>query len=255
MMLDNCNKPQLTNHCEQRLTGLSHKCPQAATIHLYRHGSQFPRAQQKDFGNTEMKTLNKMKALLLAAVSLAFAGAAHAGLNISGTAGFVPFGTGGHYAASTVDFSDGSTFAAANFATGSFAGLVSTVFAANWTTAVSINSTTVTGIPLNTPGSISIANFITFGSGTGSTPQRFAFDLTSINTINPAGQAGAGSGILRDTLGTYNDATAEFSYSFSGPYNYSIAFVAIPEPSAYVAILGAMTLGIVAIRRRKQAEA
>jgi hypothetical protein len=181
---------------------------------------------------------------------------ASAGTNISGTLGFTPFGTGGGYTTNSVDFIVGSTTPVANNITGDFVGLV-TAFDLAAPFAVSIDPAPVAGITFNTPANISIANFITFGSGTGLTPQRFAFDLTSIKTIQLNGSAGTGYGVLRDTLGTFNTASAAFTYSFVSPTNYSISFVAaaIPEPSTYAALIGAMTLGVVAIRRGKRTSA
>jgi len=207
-----------------------------------------------------MKFLNTLKMLLAGAVCLASAAMAHAGTNISGTVGFIPFGgTGGSYTSNSVDFVVGATTPVANYATGDFASLV-TVF--NFPippgafTAVSIYSAPVS---LNsTPTNLAISNFFTFGDGLLPDTQRFAFDLTSINLIGPNGSQGQGLGVLRDTLGTYNDASAAFTYNFSGSNNYSISFAAspfptpIPETSTYAAVIGAITLGIVAIRRRKR---
>jgi hypothetical protein len=187
---------------------------------------------------------------------LASAAFANAATNLTpGSVGFVPFGAGGNFTANSVNFVNGSSKNFANYANGGFSGLVTTFDISG--SAVSIYSGTVSGIAYNTPTSISVANFITFGSGTGPTPQQFAFDLTSIKITSLTGHAGEGYGVLRDTSGTYNDANAEFSYSFLSPNNYSISFVAapIPEPSTYAAMIAAMTLGIVAIRRRKQAVA
>jgi hypothetical protein len=207
-----------------------------------------------------MKTLKTIKILLAGAVSLASAVVANAGTNISGTLGFGPFGTGGSYTTNSVDFIVGSTTPVANSVTGDFVGLVG-AFDLTAPFAVSIYSAPVSAIPFNTPAPIAISNFITFGSGAGPTPQRFSFDLTSIKTILANGSAGQGFGVMRDTLGTYNDANAAFTYSFVSPTNYSISFAAspfptpIPEPSTYAAIIGVMTLGIVANRRRKRAAA
>jgi len=66
--------------------------------------------------------------------------------------------------------------------------------------------------------------------------------------------AGTGTGFHKANEGAINGATdlGTFALSSGGELTFT-AFTAIPEPSTYAAILGALTIGFVAIRRRRAA--
>lgn len=71
-------------------------------------------------------------------------------------------------------------------------------------------------------------------------------------TTNGTNASGGRNGTPATNEGPFNGATdlGTFALSSGGDLTFT-AFTAIPEPSTYAAILGALTIGFVAIRRRK----
>jgi len=88
--------------------------------------------------------------------------------------------------------------------------------------------------------------------------------LQSAVTATTVGTAGVLSGLTYSALDLYGftgalgDVTNTFlgtlALTSGGDVYFTAAFQAIPEPSTYAAILGVVTLGFAAIRRRKQRE-
>lgn len=143
---------------------------------------------------------------------------------------------------SSVDFSSGLTLhEGANLAgSGTFAANAITVVAdlSNGFTAIALGSST-----LELPSSLTfdlsntaLGDFSVFSGGSiGGT-----FDSVTI-----------GSTIL-DADNSFTASDANFTYSYDTALN-SLAISAIPEPSAYAAILGGLALAGVALRRRRRA--
>lgn len=80
--------------------------------------------------------------------------------------------------------------------------------------------------------------FASIGSSVGSTANFFAYNATTPGTT---GKHGTVEGPLSPTL-----VSGQFEVTSTG----ELEFVAIPEPSTYAAILGALTVAIVVLRRR-----
>ncbi len=144
-----------------------------------------------------------------------------------------------------------------------------------------LDGVTATANPWNTPvvsgGSSAASKILTIYAGTGMSPLAGTTNVLAntdghawANTVNENGaaafgqfnklayeQAGAGAADLFELNSTTSPSTpGVFLGTFNLQSNGELFFFgtsAIPEPSTYAALLGVVTLGIVAIRRRRQA--
>lgn len=197
-----------------------------------------------------MKT--KILPLLISVASLAFAGAANAQfLNGSLTLSALVPGTGSA-TASTLDLSLTNVVAST---TGSFASLVplnSILYAPH------PGTTGLSSSPLADP----ISDFFVFadqypaaGGAKGTTPpDRFDFNLATLteNFYDSANGTAlfTGTGMIVDTTGDNQDTAGEFTVNFSGPGNYTLTILTVPEP-ATITLAAAGLLGLLALRRRR----
>ncbi len=189
------------------------------------------------------------------------AGTAQAGLVMNGTFGFGPFGNLSYTAA-------GAPISAATTITIPARELVNTVpdnYLGNPNLLVPLvipgDAVTVTPLTLNTvSGADVITSYLTFTTADGN---RFQYNMASIvwTTSASSNLSFNSLGTFHDTAGTYNDAAASLSGSFtqtggpSGTVNGSFTFATppapagAPEPASFVVMLG-MFAGLAVLSRR-----
>lgn len=207
-----------------------------------------------------MKTI---QTLAMIAVGLAASVvASQAAVDLNGTLGFAPFGVEVTYT--------GASLGAATSVTVSSLEVVNTTPLLYNLAPNHFNSGSSDGVTLFTPVALSTttwtlsslapaAGFLTFVSSI--SLDTYVFDLTTLTTSSTGANnlILQGTGYLSDSMLNYNTTPALFSASFnttgSGTVNgsFTLSTVPVPEPSTYIAGLGALCLfGFTAMPRRKQ---
>lgn len=195
---------------------------------------------------------------------------AHA-IAINATAGFIPFGTSPTFTGSSLATATSLNFASPNYINtlpATFNGQTNVFNPANgvnWIGAVGLAPTTQVAVAalsgVNLIGASPTPTFVdalfTFASG------RFVFDLKSLSKSSSGSNnlALAGTGVLRDTIGVYEDTLAAFSSNGSvlsgNQFNYSFSFAAsgqvavVPVPASLPLFLAGFALVAAASRRAR----
>jgi len=195
---------------------------------------------------------------------------AHA-IAINATAGFIPFGTSPTFTGSSLATATSLNFASPNYINslpGTFNGQTNVFNPANgvnWIGAVGLAPTTQVAVAtlsgVNLIGASPTPTFVdalfTFASG------RFVFDLKSLSKSSrgPNNLALAGTGVLRDTTGAYEDTLAAFSSNGSvlsgNQFNPSFSFAAsgqvavVPVPASLPLFLAGFALVAAASRKAR----
>lgn len=93
-------------------------------------------------------------------------------------------------------------------------------------------------------------NFLTASAAFNATSFTTGSFSTAAEVLTPGSGFNAANVMGFYITGNIPNGLARFNYSFD---NLAVAASAIPEPSTYAAILGALALGFVAYRRRQRA--
>jgi len=196
---------------------------------------------------------------------------AHA-IAINATAGFIPFGTSPTFTGSSLATATSLNFASPNYINslpGTFNGQTNVFNPANGVNWIGggVGFTAPTQVVVKTLSGLNSAVFsstptfvdalFTFGSG------RFVFDLKSLSKSSSGSNnvALAGTGVLRDTNGVYDDTVAAFSSNGSvlsgNQFNYSFTFAAsgeaavVPVPASLPLFLAGFALVAAASRKAR----
>lgn len=121
-------------------------------------------------------------------------------------------------------------------------------------TDITAYSTTISGLS-STLDSLSISNFLEigtageFGSQGTSPPNRFDFNLQSLEETDPTLGQFIGYGTLVDTQGAYANTSVELEINFSDAQTYSFTLTPTPEPATFTLLLAG--IGALPLLRRK----
>lgn len=150
---------------------------------------------------------------------------------------------------------DASTGTLKVFEVGDVSGDISTdlagtaIFSETWTTVDTTFSTTIDGnevgtLVLDFSSALTVDDRSTV-SGTAGYAFQFDFDSGSFNVSNRT------SGVPSEFASYYrNDGSNDYTSPF-GSNGYQLGFVAIPEPSSFALLAGALGLALVMLRRRR----
>lgn len=198
---------------------------------------------------------------------------AHA-IAINATAGFIPFGTMPTFTDASLSTATSLNFASPNYINSlpaTFNGQTNVFNPAN-----GVNSLSAVGFNLSAPAAQVVVTTLSGLNLVGSSPTptfvdalftfasgRFVFDLKSLSKSSggPNNLGLAGTGVLRDTNGAYEDTLATFSSSGSvtagNQFNSSFSFAAsgqvavVPVPASLPLFLAGFALVAAASRRAR----